>query len=87
MWICIENDDSSAVPHLSPGIPTLVILDKECKTITAYGRAAVSADPEGKVSMIVLVSCMDSFMVSSPGVLVLCPVTVIALPPPPPPRG
>lgn len=31
------------------GIPTLVILDENRKTITASGRASVSADPEGEV--------------------------------------
>ena len=31
------------------GIPALVILDKDGKTINASGRAAISADPEGKV--------------------------------------
>lgn len=30
------------------GIPTLVILDKDCKTITAQGRSAISNDPDGK---------------------------------------
>ena len=32
------------------GIPALVILDKDGKTINASGRAAISADPEGKVN-------------------------------------
>ena len=41
-WVCCLN-------FVSAGIPTLVILDKDGKTITTKGRSAVAADPEGKV--------------------------------------
>ena len=35
---------------LQPGIPTLIILDEEGNVITSQGRAAVTSDPDGKVS-------------------------------------
>lgn len=51
-WLAIPLSDRSRKTALSnlfevEGIPTLVIVDSEGKTVNADGRAAVAADPEG----------------------------------------
>merc|ERR1712232_244234 len=51
-WLALDFADRAAKEKLSAafgvsGIPSLVILDADLKTITTDGRSAISADPEG----------------------------------------
>lgn len=52
-WLALPYSERKVKNQLSSmfevdGIPTLVVLDENGKTITTNGRAAVSHDPEGK---------------------------------------
>jgi len=51
-WLALDFADRAAKEKLSAafgvsGIPSLVILDADLKTITTDGRSAISADPQG----------------------------------------
>merc|ERR1711943_48878 len=51
-WLALDSADRAAKEKMSAafgvsGIPSLVILDADLKTITTDGRGAISADPEG----------------------------------------